>query len=226
MLMILGIDVSHHQGKIKWDKIPNKYEYVYIKATEGSDWIDPLYNYNFQNAVKYLNVGSYHYLTSSSDIESQFNNYKNHSKQQNLIPMIDVEIEGVQNWSKEDLWKNLDIFIKLCKKEYGVKPIIYSTQRSYNTLLAPKYNNYILMIGKYSKREPTCKYDIWQYTEKGKVKGISKQVDISKTNDLLIIKYQNKNFTNHETKFNFKLYFVSLARKLYRAFKKLLLKSQ
>ncbi len=199
ILVVLGLDVSHHQGKIDWDKVPTKYEYVYIKATEGTDWQDPKYLYNFNHASKKFNVGSYHYLTTSN-IYKQFYNYKNNTKQQNLIPMVDVEIEGVKQWSKKELWENLDIFIELCEKEYGVKPIIYSTQRSYNTLLSPRYNNFILMIGRYSKKEPECKWDIWQYTEKGKIDGIKKNTDISKTSDISHIKYKDAKIIKNEKK--------------------------
>ena len=41
---IKGIDVSHHQGNIDWKKVkksrPNL-AFVYVKCTEGKDYVDP-----------------------------------------------------------------------------------------------------------------------------------------------------------------------------------------
>jgi lysozyme len=70
--------------------------------------------------------------------------------------------------------------------------MIYGTQRSYNTYCAPKYNKYYLYIGRYGKNSPEIKgegtYTIWQYTENGKVNGITEDVDICKFNSKYGIK--------------------------------------
>ena len=69
---------------------------------------------------------------------------------------------------------------------FGVSPMIYGTQRSYNTYCAPKYNNYHLYIGRYGKNDPQIigkgTYTIWQYTEKANVNGIPKLVDMCRFN--------------------------------------------
>tara|TARA_B110000444_G_scaffold4958_1_gene4645 strand:- start:378 stop:635 length:258 start_codon:yes stop_codon:yes gene_type:complete len=74
--------------------------------------------------------------------------------------------------------------LELCENYYGSKPVIYSTQRFYNTNLIYKLKDYKLMIGRYNnkKNEPNLldnrKWDIWQFTEKGNINGISQYVDI------------------------------------------------
>ena len=41
---IQGFDVSHHQKEIQWQQIsPEKYNFVYLKATEGGDFKDTLF---------------------------------------------------------------------------------------------------------------------------------------------------------------------------------------
>ena len=49
---IYGIDVSHHQGKIEWEKVKKwknkKLDFVYIKATEGATYIDRTYKTNLK----------------------------------------------------------------------------------------------------------------------------------------------------------------------------------
>lgn len=189
-----GIDVSHHQKTIDWEKVAaDNVQFVYIKTTEGATYQDPMFRKNIEGAQKAgLLVGVYHYFRMTSSPEEQFENFKNAMKgyEMDLVPMIDVERND--NKSIKELQKNLDKFIALIKAEYGVPPMIYGTQRSYNTYCAPKYNKYHLYIGRYGKNPPEIKgegtYTIWQYTENGKVNGITEDVDICKFNSKYGIK--------------------------------------
>ena len=53
-----GIDVSHHNGKIKWKQVSDV-EFVYVKATEGAKYVDPLYQQNIKGTrAKKLLVGT------------------------------------------------------------------------------------------------------------------------------------------------------------------------
>ena len=64
-----GIDVSKHQGTINWAELKKytKIKFVYIKATEGADYIDPRYQENIRNAKMHgFKVGSYHFLSTKS----------------------------------------------------------------------------------------------------------------------------------------------------------------
>ena len=93
-----GIDISHHQGKIDWQKVNNwqghRISFVYIKATEGATFIDHMYETNVKGAQEngFL-IGSYHYFRTTSSPQKQFNNFiKVVDKDlQDLIPLIDVE---------------------------------------------------------------------------------------------------------------------------------------
>ena len=59
-----GIDVSRHQGRIEWQKVPIRdISFVYIKATEGATYIDPCFHYNIKGAAEAgFKVGAYHYF--------------------------------------------------------------------------------------------------------------------------------------------------------------------
>jgi lysozyme len=183
-----GIDVSRHQKTIDWKKVSaDNVQFVYVKVSEGATYRDPMYKKNIEGAQKEgILVGAYHYFRMTSTPEEQFENFKSALKdyELDLVPMIDVETSD--NKSVKDLQKNLDKFIALVKAEYGVPPMIYGTQRSYNTYCAPKYNKYHLYIGRYGSHSPEIKgkgtYTIWQYTENGKVNGITEDVDICKFN--------------------------------------------
>ena len=177
-----GIDVSHHNGKINWEQVPDV-EFVYIKATEGATYVDPMYLQNIKGAkARKLQVGAYHYFRTTSSVQKQFENYKKHVKKSDidLIPMVDVEES--KKWSATQFQDSLMRFIQLVKSHYGKAPMIYSVNTFYNKYCAPRFNNYHLMIGRYGNDEPFIKgkgnYTIWQKSQTGKLTGIPKSVDI------------------------------------------------
>ena len=180
-----GIDISSYQGYIDWAKVSSDKDihFVYIKATEGATYRSPHYAHNITQARRYgLLVGSYHYLTSSSSIKEQFDNFSKFAIKsvQNLIPMLDVEVRG--NWSRSQLIDSVELFCQLVEQHYGVQPMIYSTMGFYNKNLTPHFNKHRLYLGRYSNAEPEInwegEYTIWQYSETGIIPGIDAYVDL------------------------------------------------
>ena len=56
-----GIDVSHYQGQINWEEVARdkNIQFVYVKATEGAKYVDPLYQQNIKGTrAKKLLVGT------------------------------------------------------------------------------------------------------------------------------------------------------------------------
>ena len=184
-----GIDVSHHQGKINWKEVAKdkQIKFVYIKATQGTSVKDKNYEQNIKAARRQgLRCGSYHYLSCLTSIRSQFRNFQKTMRghKQDLIPMIDVEREGVKRWSKKQVQDSVALFAKLIKKKYGKKPLIYSHVKFYNSHLSPRFNNYFLFISRYSSVRPSIKgigrHNIWQFSDRGKIRGISGHVDLNR----------------------------------------------
>ena len=180
-----GIDISSYQGFIDWAKVSSDKDirFVYIKATEGSTYHSPHYAHNITQARRYgLLVGSYHYLTSTSSIDDQFQNFSTYALRsvQDLMPMLDVEVRG--DWSRSQLIDSVDKFCQLVEDHYGVQPMIYSTMGFYNKNLTPHFNKHRLYIGRYSNSEPQInwkgEYTIWQYSETGIIPGIDAYVDL------------------------------------------------
>lgn len=192
-----GIDVSRHQKDIDWKQVAKdkNIQFVYIKATEGETYTDPKYKYNIEEARNNnLKVGAYHYFRTTSSAHGQFEHFKNIAQKadQDLIPMVDVEER--QNWTRSQFQDSLKVFIRLVREHYGKAPMIYSVNSFYNKNCAPEFNNYHLMIGRYNDdptKHPVVKgegtYTIWQYSEKGKVKGIIKPVDLDRFNPIYTI---------------------------------------
>lgn len=182
----VGIDVARYQGDIDWQTVSKeKILFVYIKATEGKTYTDPKFHQNIKGAQKAgLKVGAYHFFRMTSGAREQFNHFYSQvgKYKLDLIPMIDVEVPSKEVKSIKLVQDSLDVFIKLVTQKYGKKPMIYGTQRSYNTYCAPKYNNLHLYIGRYGPNAPKIKgegsYTIWQYSEHGKINGIPRPVDL------------------------------------------------
>ena len=161
-----GIDVSKFQGKINWTKVAKDktVKFVYIKATEGTSIQDPYYKTNVAKARKAgLLVGSYHLYSSKTTAYQQFANFKKMVKK-----------------SEQDLIPVLDKLLELMEKEYGVKPMIYTSERLYREHLSgKKYRKYHIFIANY-RGYPRARFTLWQYTETGHISGIKGYVDISK----------------------------------------------
>ncbi len=182
---IVGIDISHHNGKIDWTKVKRKcpdLEFVYIKCTEGATYVDPKFKTNAEGALAQgYNVGAYHYFRMTSGAREQFQHFKENMEGVglNLIPMVDVE--KTDGKTKAELQDSLQVMLNLLEEEYGTKPMIYGINASYNKLCAPRFNSYPLYIGLYGDEEPVITgvghYTIWQYSESGIIKGIPKDVD-------------------------------------------------
>ena len=94
-----GLDLSHYQGNVFWETVGEntKMAYVYLKATEGGDRVDDLYEKNIQLAHRHgLKVGSYHFFRPKTPLKLQLDNFRVQCRpgEQDLIPMIDVETTG------------------------------------------------------------------------------------------------------------------------------------
>ena len=181
----IGIDVSHHQGNIDWKTVKENapdLAFVYIKCTEGKDYIDPNFRVNAKGASSQgFKVGAYHYFRMTSSAHEQFRNFKAQMKKVHfdLIPMVDVETSDGK--ARKQVQDSLRVLLKLLEKEYGCKPMIYGTNSSFNADCAPEFNDYPMYIGRYGSDAPVVKgqshYTIWQYSETCKIKGIPHYVD-------------------------------------------------
>ena len=68
-----GIDVSGWQGRINYAQVKQAgIEIVYMKASEGTNFVDPYFNENYEQAkANNLKVGFYHYVTARTTEEAR-----------------------------------------------------------------------------------------------------------------------------------------------------------
>lgn len=185
-----GIDVSSYQKDIDWSATAKdkNIKFVYVKATEGATYRSRHYQYNIENARQYgIHVGAYHFFRPNVPVEKQFLNFTSVVKKedQDLIPLIDVEVRG-NNLTVKALVDSVLAFADKLEDYYGCKPMIYTGHAFYNSYLSGKIPGYPLFIARYSKVEPRltggANWVLWQFSEKGVIAGIDHAVDLCRFN--------------------------------------------
>lgn len=70
--MYQGIDVSHYQGIVNWDKVKaSGKSFAIIKATEGTTTVDPKFETNYNGAkAAGMHIGAYHFLRAQTVLEA------------------------------------------------------------------------------------------------------------------------------------------------------------
>ena len=185
---LYGIDVSRHQGRINWERLKEgdgksaPISFVYVKATEGSDFTDVMFAENFAKAKeKGLIRGAYHYFGKHSSGLAQAQSFIRRVKLEkgDLPPVVDVEEHPKD---KRLFLQELKIFIAKIEEHYGVKPIIYSYKKFKEHYLSdPFFSRYPLWIAHYyvPRLEEGTEWLMWQCSDRGRIEGVDENVDIN-----------------------------------------------
>lgn len=189
---VKGVDVSAYQGTIDWTTLSAQdIDFVFIKATEGSTFVDRNFAYNYSEAQGTgLRVGAYHFFSYDSEGSTQADNFIETVEpcEGMLPPVIDLEFYGDKKEnppSQADVRRELDVFIEKITECYGMKPIIYATEKSYGLYLDGAYEDYDIWIRNVYTPPSLSdgrKWTFWQYTDKGYLEGYQgeeKYIDIN-----------------------------------------------
>lgn len=188
-----GIDISRHNGEIDFEKVASPHadvSFVYIKATEGTDYIDPAFIRNSRLSVDAgLPTGAYHFFRYDTDGELQALNFLHAMRGRGftLPPAIDVE-----DWGNPDGHATAMIVERLrAMTDYlgreGYTPVIYTNLDGYHRLIKGNFDQYPLWISSFS--DPPLDTDpaderwaIWQYSHRGDIPGIPSPTDLNVLN--------------------------------------------
>ncbi len=182
-LRMNGIDVSHYQGAIDFKSVEDAgIKFVYVKATEGMDYVDPRYHENIEKLLNTkLLTGAYHYFQPGDDVIEQANNFINHvnNSHHSLPPMLDVEISGGLN--SDELKARVAQWLGYVEKKTNCRPIIFSYGDFWKEYLGKEFNKYTFWLADYTKKPSRPaglgNWRIWQYTDTGNISGIGGNVD-------------------------------------------------
>jgi lysozyme len=185
---IHGIDVSYAQGKIDWPQVKAMEEnglhisFVFIKATEGEQFVDSFYQRNWREAAKNGFIcGAYHFFRPEKSGKLQAQLFlKTVKLEQNDLPPV-IDIEKLDGMSPEHMRVTLNEFFATMKHRTRVKPIIYSGLSFYRDYLKGYYDDYPLWIAHYDKPEDNINaaadWRFWQHSSQATVNGIHHAVD-------------------------------------------------
>lgn len=183
---VKGIDVSRYQLVIDWHMVAaGGVDFAFVKASEGGDFRDERFSANWTGLLEAgIHRGAYHYFRPEVSSRRQANNYINAVgplKRGDLPPVLDVEERGREDHAV--FLEGLRQWLTLVEERYGVKPIIYTGQKFYNRHLAGYFPDHKIWVARYKNEEPTLadgrQFSFWQYTDKGRIPGISGPVDIN-----------------------------------------------
>lgn len=180
-----GIDVSHWQGSINWNAVKNDgIEFAFIRLGRSTRVLDDRYEENIRqaNAVG-IPVGVYYYSkaqsTTEAILDAQFV-IKNITGYKISYPVvIDIEDSSQEHLSKSQLGAIIKAFCDEIRAA-GYTPMLYANENWCRTRIdMSQLNNVEKWIARYNYLcSPDLPRDIWQCSSKGKIAGISGNVDI------------------------------------------------
>lgn len=179
-----GIDVSHHQGKIDWQRVAaDDVAFAIIKATEGGDHIDDAFATNLSEArASGLVVGAYHFFTFCRPGADQAKNFLAvvPRGEPMLPPVVDIELGGncPRRLTPEELRAELGAFLAPVEAQFGKQAIIYLIGEAvdlYETVM-PVRERWVRSLVRHPGNE---KWMYWQYHNRGRVDGIEGAVDLN-----------------------------------------------
>lgn len=186
---IRGIDISHHQGKINWDRLrwanlgEEPLAFVFMKATEGVTLVDKNFDYNFNQAKENgLMRGAYHFFVPGISAELQAIHFLKHARLEagDLPPVLDIEQIG--DLTPADLRKAALTWLRIVERHFHVVPILYTNYKfKRNYLNTRDFDRYPYWIAHYYVKDLRYQgeWKFWQHTDKGNLPGIHGDVDLN-----------------------------------------------
>ncbi|MDO4741990.1 MAG: GH25 family lysozyme [Candidatus Saccharibacteria bacterium] len=191
---ILGVDISLYQEDVDMEKLASQgVQFVYIKATEGSKYVDKDFQKNWENALRAeIPAGAYHYFSYKESGLAQAAHFIETigDLEGRLIPAIDMELtpkEAEDPPKKEDVVKSLRAMVAALEEEYGVKPMIYAQKDYYDLYLAEDFKDYPRWVRNVYYPvflDAGDAWSVWQYNDRGILEGYSgeKYIDLNIVN--------------------------------------------
>jgi lysozyme len=185
-----GIDVSHYQGDILWNKVAASGKiFAIAKATGGKDYTDPHFTDNWYGIRRHDMIrGAYHFFYAGDDPVKQAEHFLatvGKIRRNDLPPILDVEITDQVH--TQVLMENTLIWLKKVEQATQRKPIIYTDSAFGEEFLTdPRFGQYYLWLADYSVENPkppqawnNKQWFLLQHSQDGKVGGIKDDVDLS-----------------------------------------------
>ena len=191
--MLKGIDVSHYQGNINWEKVKPQIDFAILRMGLGDDipsQDDKQFERNYAECVKLgipFAVYFFSYAVNKAKVQTEIAHIKRllNGKKINAPVYIDVENTRGLDWRTISNTELLGIMQEFNAQlnALGYKMGIYSSRSAFwNEKMSDKwYDNISKWVAEYGDKvnDFNRPYDIWQHTSKGSVDGIDGNVDMN-----------------------------------------------
>ena len=181
---VTGIDISNHTGNINFEEVKKKnIDFVYMKATEGFDFIDNRFETNYSNVRKHnIPVGFYHFFRFDVGGKNQAYNFLRviEGKYFELPLVLDIE-----EWSnnkkanKDSIVKEIDLFIDEINRVKKGEVIIYTNKSSFEKYIRGNFKNNVWLC---SFKPISTEWTLWQHSHKTRIPGAQGWVDMNTFN--------------------------------------------
>lgn len=181
---ISGIDISSHNGYINFSKVAaDSITFVYIKASEGTDFRDRRFQANCDSAGHAgLKVGAYHFFRKNGNGAAQARNFLDAvaGKMLDLPLVIDVEDWGNVEAERTAVVHNLREMIATLES-HGSRVMIYTNKDGYRSYIRDHFEHLDLWLCTFSHPRKVKGYNwtILQYSHWGNVAGTTGDVDLN-----------------------------------------------
>lgn len=192
----IGVDISAYQADVDMEKLKAQgIDFIFIKATEGTTHQDRRFAENWENAKNAgLPAGAYHFFSYRSPGETQAENFietVGPDLSGRLLPVVDVEFYGEKAAdlpAREDVVRELAVFLDALEACYGVKPMIYAPRDIWARYIDGAFDGYKIWMS--SVNVPigfaySGRWDVWQYFNRAVLEGYSggeKYIDMNVLN--------------------------------------------
>lgn len=208
-------DISHYQGDIDWNLARQELELCIFRASVGSSK-DNKYIENAKNCG--LPFGAYHFVKASNENEAieEAKFFYSCATTDNIKPLFfvaDIEYKTQTNITTKPITLAFINTLRLLgAKRVGLYigqsryPYIKDSLNEFDFIWIPRYGK---NTGEADKNyQPIYSCDIWQYTSKGRVKGIEGNVDLNllignkdlnwfKEENIMAEKFTNNHFADY-----------------------------
>ena len=181
-----GIDISHHQGNIDFNKLKGNIDFAMVRTSYGAFYEDRKYKTNIKQLEKiHVPYGLYHF-SYAKDVEGakkEASNFINLIKNYNPTYPVVIDIEYSNRTSNVSNNILNDIAYTFCTmvENAGYYVMIYANLDYFNNKLNDKrLDRYDKWLAEW-KSKPTYNkpFGIWQYSSRGKLPGINGNVDLN-----------------------------------------------
>ncbi|MEL6617657.1 MAG: GH25 family lysozyme [Pseudomonadota bacterium] len=192
---VRGMDAARFQTYVDWSRAKAVgIEFVFLKATEGGDLLDPAFKEHWRGAGRAgIARGAYHfyYFCTAPEVQAQWFIRNVPRTAGSLPPVLDMEWNPFSPTCQRrpdgaTVRAEMQRWLDIVEARFGTRPIIYTTPRFYRENGLAAFQGYDFWLRTTAKTPaeayPGQAWKFWQYTATGILPGTPGDIDINAFN--------------------------------------------